>query len=126
MTRVPGLANVLPLLPVLLAHLTGAVVALILLVRSERRRTVPIFALLGFGLLSILDLAEMARGSLIRLLSHGTATGIRLANTGVGCCYSMFDVAAVLCLVIAVWQATSGAGMGEAEPRPRSEGSERA
>lgn len=124
MTRVPGLVNVLPLLPVLLAHLTGAVVALILLVRSERRRTVPIFALLGFSLLSILDLAEMARGSLVRLLSHGTATGIHLADTGVGCCYSIFDVAAVPCLVIAVWQATSGAKAGEAEPRPRSEGPE--
>jgi hypothetical protein len=105
---------VLPLLPTLLAHLAGVVVAIILLVRVERRRTPAVLALLGFALLSIVDLANVARGPLIRLLSGRTVSGIRLASVGVGCCYSIFDVAAVVCLIIAIWQATSGRKMEEA------------
>lgn len=121
MTRVPGLVNLIPLLPTLLVHLTGVVVAIILLVRIERERTPAIFALLGFGFLSILDLANVARGSLIRLLSHRTVSGIRLASVGVGCCYSIFDVVAVVCLIIAIWQAMSGSATEEAELGPASD-----
>lgn len=114
MTRIPGFVNLLPLLPALLAHLTGVVFAIILLVRIERRRTPAIFALLGFALLAILDLANVARGPLIGLLSHRAAAGVRLASIGVGCCYSVFDVVAIVCLIIAIWQAMSGRGTEEA------------
>ena len=114
MTRVPGFVNLIPLLPTLLVHLVGVVVAIILLVRLERRRTPAIFALLGFGLLSILDLARVARGPLVRLLSHRTVSGIRLTSVGVGCCYSIFDVVAVVCLIIAIWQAMSSRETQEA------------
>jgi hypothetical protein len=75
---------------------------------------------LGFALLSVLDLVNLAQGPLIRLLTHRTATGARLAVTGVGCCYSIFDVAAVACLIIAMWQAMSRAGAREAGPRGTS------
>ena len=120
MTRVPGFANLLPLLPTLLAHLTGVAVAIILLVRLESRRTPAVFALLGFALLSILDLANVARGPLIRLLSHRTVSGIRLASVGVGCCYSVFDVVAVVCLIVAIWQAALGRRTKEAALRSTS------
>ncbi|MFO7740939.1 MAG: hypothetical protein R6X31_01375 [Anaerolineae bacterium] len=126
MARVPGFVNVLPLFPVLLAHLAGVVVAIILLVRSEGRRTPATLALLGFALLSALDLAKAAQGPLIGLLSRRTATGIRLVTAGVGCCYSVFDVTAVLCLIIAIWQAMRRHSARKAEPRtmstPRAEG----
>ena len=115
MTRVPGFVNLLPLLPALLAHLAGVVVAIILLVRLERRRTPALFALVGFALLSILDLANVARRPLIRLLYHRTVSGIRLASVGVGCCYGIFDVVAVVCLIIAIWQAMSGSEKQETE-----------
>jgi hypothetical protein len=115
---------VLPLLPALLAHLVGVVVAIILLARVERSRTPALFSLLGFALLSILDLANVARGPLIRLLSHRTVSGIRLASVGVGCCYSFFDVVAVACLIIAIWQAMSGSGTKEAVSEPASERTE--
>ena len=121
MTRVPGFVNLLPLLPTLLAHLAGVAVAIILLVRLENRRTPALFALLGFALLSILDLANVARGPLIRLLSRRTVSGIRLASVGVGCCYSIFDVVAVVCLIVAVWQAMSGRGTKEAALRSASD-----
>jgi len=113
MAQVPGFVNLLPLFPTLLAHLAGVVVAVVLLVRFERRRTPAILALLGFALLAILDLASAAQGPLIRLLSRRTVSGIRLASVGIGCCYSIFDVAAAACLIIAIWQATSGTGAGK-------------
>jgi hypothetical protein len=113
MALVPGFVNLLPLFPTFLAHLAGVVVAIILLVRLERRRTPAILALLGFALLAILDVGSAAQGPLIRLLLRRTVSGIRLASAGVGCCYSIFDVAAAVCLIVAIWQATSGTGAGK-------------
>lgn len=107
MTRVPGFVSLLPLLPVLLTHLAGLAVAITLFVRLKERRTAAVFTLLGFALLAILDLAGVARGPLVSLLTRRTGSGIRLANAGVGCCYSVFDVVAVVCLIIAIWQAMS-------------------
>lgn len=120
MARVPGFVNVLPLFPVLLAHLAGVVVAVFLLTRSEGRRTAAALALLGFALLSALDLAKAAQGPLIGLLSRRTATCIRLVTAGVGCCYSVFEVTAVLCFIIAIWQAMPCHSARKAEPRTRS------
>lgn len=120
MTRVPGVVNLLPLLPVLFAHLAGVVVAIILLVRSEGRRTPATLSLLGFALLFILDLANVVQGPLIGLLSRRTATGIRLVTVGVGCCYSVFDATAILCLIIAIWQALAYPRVRKTEPRPTS------
>ncbi len=113
MTRLPGLFNVLPALPTLLAHLAGVVVAIVLLVRQRERSLPPILAVVGFGLLFVIDLANFARGPLINLISQRTAAGVRAGVTGVGCCCSIVDVAATVCLIIALTQALS---------TPKSEG----
>jgi hypothetical protein len=99
--------NLLPAIPVLLAHLAGMVVAIILVFRPKTKRTAGLLALSGFALLVILDLAEFAQGPLIRLLSNQTARGIRLAHVSVGCCCGAVDIAAVVCLIVAMWQTMS-------------------
>ncbi|MGD8996551.1 MAG: hypothetical protein PVH80_00455 [Anaerolineae bacterium] len=113
MRPVPALLNLLPTIPVLLAHLAGMVAATILLVRQQGKRAAATLALIGFGLLVILDLANSAQGPLIRLLSRQTATGVRLAHISVICCCSLLDVAAIVCLIVAIWQAMSSAGRKE-------------
>ena len=120
MTRVPEFVNLLPLLPVLLAHLIGIAVSVILFVRLKESRAAAVFALLGFALLAILDIANVARGSLVSLLARRTVSGIRLASAGVGCCYSIFDMMAVVCLIIAIWQATSDSAVPGGEKKAGS------
>ena len=105
--------TIIPVLPILLVHLAGVVVAVILLVRH--RSTPAILALIGFGVLFIVSLADLGRGPLIGLLAR-QATRMQqfwIANTGVGCCCSVFDVAAFVCLIVAIWQAVSATGGGE-------------
>lgn len=102
----PWYTLILPALPVLLAHLAGVVVAIILLVR--RRSTPAILALIGFGVLILTDLASLGRSPLIGWLAR--QGGIRqfwTASTGVDCCCSIFDVAAIVCLIAAILQAVS-------------------
>jgi hypothetical protein len=110
MRPMPALFSLLPTIPVLLVHVAGMVVATILLVRRQGRRTAGILALIGFALLVIFDLAAFAQGMLIRLLSRQRAIGIRLAHISVGCFCNILDVAAVVCLIVAIWQAMSSAG----------------
>jgi len=113
MSQLPGFVNLLPAIPALLAHLAGVVAAVVLLVRQERRSVPAILALVGFGLLLLLDVANLARGPLINLITDRTAGGIRLAVVSVGCCCSVFDMIASVCLIVAIWQAlTSAAGEG--------------
>ncbi|MGD2105809.1 MAG: hypothetical protein PVJ55_11935 [Anaerolineae bacterium] len=108
-----GYINVLSALPIMLAHLAGVVVALILLIRQDRRRAPSIFALVGFGLLLAVDVAKFTRGPIIRQLLHRTAVGDRAAVHGVSCCCGLFDVAAMACLILALWQAlASSVGEG--------------
>ncbi len=111
MGQSPGLVNVLPTIPILLIHLAGVVAAVILLARQKERSLPAVLALIGFALLLVLDGANLARGPLIRFLSHRTAAGIRSAVIGVGCCCSIFDVAASVCLIMAIWQSVSGASV---------------
>lgn len=107
MARVPGLVDLLPAFPVLLAHLAGVAVAVVLLIRHKERSLPAVLAVAGFGLLLALDLANFARGPLLRFISQRTAAGVRLAVTGVGCCCSVIDVAGTVCLIIAIGQAIS-------------------
>jgi hypothetical protein len=58
----------------------------------------------------ILDLASFAQGTLIRFLSRRTAAGIGFAHISVACCCSVFDIAAIVCLIVAIWQAMSSTG----------------
>lgn len=108
MTRLLDLANVLPAVPVLLAHLAGIVVAVVLLIRREEPIIAPVLALIGFGLLVVLDGANLVRGPLIRLLSHRTEAGVRLIVASVSCCCSLINVAAIVCLIVAIWRSFSG------------------
>lgn len=110
MTHVPGFVTVLPLVPLLFVHITGTIVAIVLLFRHEKRRGPAMLALVGFTLLILADLASVAQGALISLLARDIAMGIGLASASVGCCFSVFEVAAVLCLIVAIWRAVSGAG----------------
>ena len=101
------------MLPILLVHLAGVVVAIILLVRH--RGTPAIMALVGFAVLFIMDLVSFSRPRLTMFLAR--QVGMRqfaFVNTGVGCCCSVFDVLAIVCLIVAIWQAASGAATGEA------------
>jgi len=104
----PWYVTVLPMLPVVLVHLAGVVAAIILLTR--RGGTPAILALVGFGVSLVLDLANFGRVPLIGFLAR--QTGMRqylLVNTGVGCCCSVFNMVAGICLIVALWQAVSGA-----------------
>ena len=126
MTPVPGFLDLLPAIPVLLVHLAGMVVATMLLVRQQGERTAGLLALIGFAVLLILDLAGFAQGTLIRFLSRRTATGIRLAHISVACCCSILDIAAIVCLIVAIWQAmlsTGSKGAGRMTVTTSSRGS---
>ena len=104
----PWYPVILPALPILIVHLAGLVVAIILVIRHKS--TPAILALVGFALRFILDLTNFGRSSLIRLLAD--QMGMRqflAANTGIGCCCSVIDVIAFVCIIIALWQAVSGA-----------------
>jgi hypothetical protein len=104
MTPASCLLGLLPEIPVLLVHLAGMVVAIILLVRQQGRRTAGLLALIGFALLLILDLASFAQGTFIRFLSRRMPTGIRFAHISVACCCSILETAAIVCLIVAIWQ----------------------
>jgi hypothetical protein len=113
MSRAAEIVNLLPAIPLVLVHLAGVVVAIALLVRQKGEPMPAVLALMGFGLLFLLDLANFARGPLINFVIHRVAQGVRL-NPGprsvvpsVGCCCSIFEVVAGTCLIIAIWQAMS-------------------
>ena len=112
MYQQPWYLILLPALPILLTHLAGAIVAVILLVRQEQKSTSAILALIGFGVLFILDLAEFGRGPLVGWVGRQAVRQFLAINAGVGCCCSVFDVAATVCLIVALWQAVSGATAG--------------
>jgi hypothetical protein len=80
------------------------------LFRQQGGRAAGLLALIGFALLLILDLASFAQGTLIRFLSRRMAAGIRLAHISVACCCNILDLAAGVCLIVAIWQAMSGTG----------------
>ncbi len=114
MFQQPWYVMILPSLPILLAHLAGVVVAIVLLVR--RRSAAAILALIGFGLLFIMDLADFGRGPLVGLLTGRMGINQFWAvSATIGCCCSIFDVAAVVCLIVAIWQAVSAITGEEAE-----------
>lgn len=102
----PAYLSVLPVLPILLAHLAGAVVSVVLLMRQERRNKTALLALIGFAALFVVDLANLAKAPLTQwLVRQGGLHQFWVANTGLGCCCSIIDVAAIVCLIMAVWQA---------------------
>ncbi len=114
----PGLVTLLPLIPLLLVHLTGIVVAVVLLGRQERRRGPALLALAGFTLFFLVTLANFARRPLIVQLARQTGARIVPLNTAISCCCSVFQVAGGLCLIVAIWQAVAGREPLEADTEP--------
>jgi len=91
----------------ILVHLGGLIVAIILLVR--RRSTPAILALVAFGLLLVTSFASLFRGALINQFASQMRYGqIGWLVAGIGCCCSILDVIAFICLIVAIWQAVSG------------------
>jgi len=75
-------------------------------------------AAVGFGLLLALDVGNFAQAPLVNLVANRTAAGVRLIVTSAGCCCSAVDVAASVCLIVAIAQALSGAdGAGAGRSR---------
>lgn len=113
----PGLANVLPALPLIVVHLAGLIVALVLTFRY--RRTAAILALIGFAVLLLTSAASIGRGPLVNtlLLRRGRLHNADPVFAGVGCCCSAIDVAGIACLIVALWQALSAAGAKPSRPQ---------
>ena len=104
-----------PLAATLLVHLAGLIVAIILLVRVKG--TPAILATVAFGLLLVQDIGLIVRSAfldqyIVRQMGFRT---ISWAMGGLGCCCSLFNLAAFVCLIIALWQALSGQTVEEAE-----------
>lgn len=109
------LINLLPAIPLLLVHLAGVVVAIILVVRLEERRLPAVLALIGFGLLFLLDLANFGRGPLITYYVQSPRAPLApsFVDASVGCCCSIFEVVATTFLIVSIWQAVSSASVEE-------------
>jgi hypothetical protein len=107
MTARQGLLNLLPFVPIILAHLVGVVVAVILLTRKKSQAA--ILALAGFGVLFVVDLAQLGRAPLVGVLvdNIGGIRSFMTLNTSLGCCCSVLDVIAVACLIVALWKAVA-------------------
>ncbi len=106
---------VIPFAVTLLAHLAGLVVAIILLVRVKGTPT--ILATVAFGLLLIQDVGGIMRMTfldqyIVRQMGFRT---ISWAMGGLGCCCNLFNLAAFVCLIVALWQALTGQTVEEAE-----------
>ncbi len=104
-----GVAEIVPRLPLILVYLAGLVVAIILAVRY--RSTPAILALIGFGVLFIMSLVGFGRGPLVTALARRAgARGFVATSTSIGCCCGAIDVLAIVCLIVALWQAVSAGG----------------
>jgi hypothetical protein len=113
---------VIPFAVTLLVHLAGLIVAIILLVRVKG--TPAILATVAFGLLLVQDIGLIVRSTfldqyIVRQMGFRT---ISWAMGGLGCCCNLFNLAAFVCLIVALWQALSGQTVEEAEMPTIEEG----
>jgi hypothetical protein len=107
-------AVLVPHVAALLAYLAGLAVAIILLVRAKGRAA--ILAAVGFALLVLISV-----GQIVLALPSVNVQFFRVGQWlawVLNCCCSMFDVAAIACLIVAIWQAVSGVGTEEVEEEP--------
>ena len=98
-------AILIPHVVAMLAHLVGLVIAIFLLVRTKSKAA--ILAAVGFGLFALINLGQIMQP----LLPFGRAG--QWLPWVLSCCCSMFDLAAIGCLIVAFWQAVSGASAGD-------------
>ncbi len=94
----------------ILAHLAGLVVAVILLVRHKG--TAPILATAAFGLLVLLDAAQIVQTALLPAIARQIRAPRVLPWIGraMTCCCSLLDLITWGCLIAAIWM-----GMGRQE-----------
>jgi hypothetical protein len=104
----------------ILAHLAGLVVAIILLVKHKG--TAAILATVAFALLFIQDIGAVARLAFLDdlIFRQAAANTVRWVVGGFNCCCGFLDLAAIVCLIIAVWQAVSGAAPKQEGGTPSS------
>jgi len=79
------------------------------LVRSKGKTT--ILAAVGFGLLVLISLGQIVL-ALPPLTRQFFLVGQWLAWV-LNCCCSILDMAAIVCLIVAIWQAVSGTDAGD-------------
>lgn len=95
-----------------LAHLAGLVVAIILLVRHKG--TAAILATIAFALLFIQDIGTIARMAFLDdlVFRQMAPRALRWATGGLNCCCGVLDLAGIICLIVAIWQAVVGTRQG--------------
>ena len=103
-------ATLIPHVVALLAHLAGLVVAIWLLVQIKSKAA--ILAAVSFGLLTLVSLGLIVLS--LPPVAKQFAVNQWLPWT-LGCCCSIFDAAAIVCLIVAIWKAVSGARAGETD-----------
>lgn len=92
-----------PLIALTLAYLAGLVVAILLLVKVKG--TPAILATIAFGLLFILGVGQIARLAFLDQVVRKQLSQIRWGIGGFDCCCGILQLAAIVCLIIAIWQA---------------------
>jgi len=102
-------AGIVPHVVAVLAYLAGLVVAIILLIRTKARAAT--LALVGFALLMLITL-----GQIVLSLPQLTREFVRVQWLVwvLSCCCSVLHLAAIVCLIVAIWQAVTGAGKKDA------------
>ncbi len=119
MLNVSSYAALVPHVAALLGHLAGLVVAIILLIRAKG--TATILAVVGFALLTLISIGQIAL-ALPAVSRQLFRVGPLWLGWPLNCCCGFLDLAAIVCLIIALWQAFSGQIITEAEtPAPGDE-----
>ena len=89
-----------------LVHLAGLVVAIVLLLKVKG--TPAILATVAFGLSFIRDIGEIARVAFLNdLVREVAGRNVQWGVGGLGCCCGVFELIAIVCLIVAIWQAVS-------------------
>ncbi len=103
-------AGIIPHVAALLAYLAGLIVAIILLIRTKARAAT--LALVGFALLTLIAL-----GQIVLALPQLTREFVQVQWLAwvLSCCCSVLDLAAIGCLIVAIWQAVTGTGKDSPE-----------
>jgi hypothetical protein len=102
-------AGIIPHVVAALAYLAGLIVAIILLVRTKARAAT--LALVGFALLMLITL-----GQIVLSIPQLTREFVRVQWLVwvLSCCCSVLDLAAIGCLIVAIWQAVTGTAKKDA------------
>ena len=106
----PYYARFVPYAVALLVHLAGLVVAIILLIRVKG--TAAILSAVGFALLTLISIGQVVL-SLPAMERQFFRAGLWLVWLS-NCCCGLFDLIAVVCLIVALWQAISVTAAEEA------------